>query len=80
MREELAIAFCGPMNLTAEGEREFAEVLEYPVELFADFAMICVDDADDVVWEARLEKARKFFHAMAGYCADSDYKRWFKED
>ena len=31
--EELAVAFCGPMELTEAGIRRFGEVLDYWVEL-----------------------------------------------
>lgn len=79
--EELYIAFCGPMTLTAAGEKQFAEVLEYPVEITIgqDLAVVCVDDSDDAVWEARLDKAKEFFEACAGYCAADDYELWFQE-
>lgn len=81
--EELAIAFCGPLELTAEGEKEFSEVLDYPVLLHdaggCMIGIIRIDDPDNAVWEARLEKAKRFFCGAAGYCACSDYDRWFKE-
>ena len=79
--EELFIAFCGPQKLTPEGAKEFADVLEYPVHLnlftHASFAIVEIDDPDDAVWEKRLERAKLFFEGMAGYCAVSDYDRWF---
>ena len=84
--EELAIAFCGPQELTEEGEKEFAEVLDYEIKLnmhsYGNLpaAIVLIDDPDDAVWEARLEKAKQFFYGMAGYCACSDWDRWFKED
>ena len=82
--EYLAIAFCGPCELTEEGQKEFAEVMDYEIELnmhsYGDMpaAIVLVDDPDDEVLEARLEKAKTFFDAAAGYCACSDYDRWFK--
>lgn len=78
--EELAIAFCGPMILTEEGVKTFDEVLDYAVELHEDYAVVHISDEDDAAQEERLQKAKKFFYALAGYCADTDYKRWFKED
>ena len=84
--EELAIAFCGPQELTEEGEKEFAEVLDYEIELnmhsYGDMpaAIVHVDDPDDAVWEARLERAKLFFESAAGYCPCSLWDKWFKED
>ena len=76
----IGIAFCGPLKLTEQGKEKFAEVLGYNVKLECDeVAIICIDDPADYVWEARLEKATEFFEAAAGYCADSDYHKWFVE-
>ena len=84
--EELAIAFCGPCVLTDEGEKEFADIMGYEVEInphsYGDMpaAIILIDDPDEAVWMERLEKAKNFFDSAAGYCACSDYDRWFKEE
>lgn len=84
--EALAIAFCGPLNLTDEGLKEFSEVLDYEIEInqhsYGDLpaAIVKVDDKEDSVWKRRLKKAKRFFEAAAGYCACSDYDRWFKEN
>jgi len=84
--EELGIAFCGPQPLTPEGENEFAEVLDYPVMInFHSYggipaAIVRIDDPDEDVWKERLGKAKKFFEGAAGYCACSDYDRWFGKD
>ena len=82
--EELYIAFCGPQKLTAEGEKEFSDVMDYPVLLHnngvAIIAIVQIDDPDEAVWEARLERAKLFFEGAAGYCACSDYDRWFAND
>lgn len=82
--EELYIAFCGPQKLTPEGAKEFADVLEYPVLLHNNgldiIAIVQIDDQDDTVWEKRLERACLFFEGAAGYCACSDYDRWFAND
>ena len=77
--ESLAIAFCGPMELTDAGLKKFGEVLDYPVSLRDGYAVVKVDDPEDKVWKARLKKAKALFDSMAGYCADSDYKKWFKQ-
>ena len=66
--EDLYIAFCGPMELTLAGKRHFREVLGYEVELHDNGAAIVgivhIDDPDDDVWEARLEKAIEFFESL----------------
>jgi hypothetical protein len=95
--ESLAIAFCNPFDddevhdwseyLTERGMKQFADVLDYKMEIgisthgtnhiFAD-AVIDVDDENDAVWKARLSKAKRLFESAAGYCSCDDYKKWFK--
>lgn len=81
--DELAIAFCGPVALTQEGEKHFAEALEYTVTLHNDgaytVAIVHVDD-EEGVWQKKLRKAKELFYAAAGYCPISDFKKWFKEE
>lgn len=83
--EELGIAFVGPLKLTEEGEKEFSEVMGYEVDINPKSygglpaAIVKIDDPDEAVWEARLEKAKHFFESAAGYCACDDYDRWFIE-
>ena len=74
--EELGIAFCGPLFLTEEGKKTFAEVLEYDVRLSGDVAIVNVDTEDDG-WKKKLRLAKKFFVSAAGYCSVDDYDRWF---
>ena len=76
--EELAIAFCGPMELTEEGKEKFVEALEYDVDVDVRFNLAVVD-IDYPDWKTRLRKAKEFFYGMAGYCAESDYEKWFIE-
>ena len=84
--EELGIAFCGPLQLTEDGEKEFSEVMGYEVEInphsYGNLpaAIVLIDDPDEAVWTERLEKAKRFFYSAAGYCACDDYDRWFIED
>lgn len=84
--EELGIAFCGPLALTEAGQEKFSEVLEYEIQMIAGApggipcVIVKVDDTKDAVWKEKLKKAKEFFHEAAGYCTDSDYKKWFKED
>lgn len=79
--EEIGIAFCGPLKLTAEGKRHFAEVLEYEIDVDEAHCCAVIDiDGPEGVWQKRLKKAKEFFFAAAGYCAETDWNRWFKED
>lgn len=79
--DEIGIAFCGPLKLTEKGREKFGDVLEYPIRIAGGgyVAVVCFEDAEDKVWKRRLRKAKEFFEAAAGYCADSDYHKWFKE-
>lgn len=80
--EELGICFCGPMALTEEGENVWHDVMDYDIELDISgqyaTASVDVDDEDDKVWKRKLRRAIDFFHSAAGYCADEDYRKWFK--
>jgi len=82
--EALAIAFCGPLELTEAGEKHFAEVLDYDIKL--DFsgsiptAAVRVNSEDDKEWKRKLRNARDFFYSAAGYCKDSDWDKWFVEN
>lgn len=82
--EELAIAFCGAVELTPEGSKEFSEVLRYDVEIVRDrygepyCAVVHVDDRDGV-WQEKLKNAKHLFYSLAGYCAYDDYDKWFIE-
>lgn len=76
--DDIAVCLEGNfVELTEEGQKEFAEVLDYEVEkLDRDIAIINIDFDD---WEDRLEKAKRFFWSLAGYCSEEDYDKWFIE-
>ena len=86
--ESLAIAFCNPFDddeahdwseyLTERGMKQFADVLDYPMEIIFGNAIVCVDDSDDKVWKTRLKRAKRFFESAAGYCSCEDYNKWFR--
>jgi len=82
--EALAIAFCGPQPLTPEGEKEFAEIMDYELRLNPcsygglPAMILCIDGLED--WEDRLRKARIFFESAAGYCDCDTYDRLFGKD
>lgn len=74
--EELGIAFCGPIRMTAEGEKEFADVLDYEITMYPKYyeAIVHVDGDD---WEKHLKRAKRFFYGAAGYIADDLFNKWF---
>ena len=74
--EELGIAFCGPLALTAEGLEKFQDVLDYGISIHEGYVIVNVD-AGGSGWKTRLRKAKEFFEAAAG--PEEDYSRWFKE-
>ena len=82
--EELGIAFCGPQPLTPDGEKEFAEIMDYPVRInlhsYGDLPAAIVEIEQFEDWNKRLRKAKRFFDSAAGYCACDDYDRWFGKD
>ena len=76
----IAIAFCGPIELTDEGKFKFEIALNREVELSDGVAVVNVEDEyfpDN--WELYLKNASEFFYSAAGYCSESDYQKWFKE-
>ena len=76
--ESLAIAFCGPMNLTEEGKEHFKDVLDLPVIIYTDnnVAIVDVDDSEGV-WQKKLKGAKELFYALAVFCPISDWHKWF---
>lgn len=78
VEESLAIAFCGPAELTAEGKRKFAEALEYDIDVDERYGAAVVD-VDHDNWKHELTEAKAFFYAAAGYCREDLYDKWFKE-
>lgn len=81
--EELGIAFCGPLALTADGMEVFGEVLDYECEIHMPpkgYGCGCVIvDVDGENWKHKLRMAKELFESMAGLCAADDYDKWFKE-
>ena len=80
--DDLWPAFCGPLALTPEGAKEFADVLELNITAIdAENAVAVIQvDAPGELWKHNFIRARKFFCAAAGYCAAAEYEKWFKED
>ena len=72
--ESLGIAYCGPMALTDEGEKEFGRVMDLEVTIPYDVAIVHVNDDEEL-----LDIAVRLFCSLAGYCTADEYDRWFKE-
>lgn len=82
--EEMGIAYCGPMALTEEGQKEFSDVMEYECEILPDpigydVCIVKVDDDPNIPWREKLNKVNRFFKAIAGYCDCDDYDKWFTD-
>ena len=81
--EELAICFDGPQPLLPDGEKHFEPIMDYELELFVNcrcpYAILKIDGPDEDEANEKLGRAKEFFYAAAGYCACSDYDRWFGE-
>lgn len=73
----IAIAFCGALELTDEGKAKFEIALNLDIESLDE--SVCIVDVDGENWKRNLKNASEFFYSAAGYCADSDYQKWFKE-
>ena len=71
--ERCYIAFCGPLELTEDGEREFKSVLDRPIEVEQEegWASLPADNATEA------QRLKEFFFSAAGYCADSLWNLWF---
>ena len=80
--EELAIAFCGSVELTEYGEKHFYTALNLDVELDENngVAIVNVETENGKPWESNLRKAQEFFYSCAGYCSDEKYNKYFKSN
>ena len=76
------ICYCPPVEFTAEGEKYFGWTLDN-VFLNADednqwAEVIC--DEGDYPWQLIKLKAFDLLYAMAGYCSEENYNKWFKQE
>ena len=79
--EELAIAFCGAVELTKEGEFYFSVILNREVELDEENGVAIIDCEDEFFPdndEFYLEQAKELFYSAAGYCTEEKYNQYFK--
>ena len=78
--DSLAIAFCGPAELTEAGKEHFAKALEMDCGFNKiGYCIVHVDDPDEKTWTRNLKQAKELFYGLAGYCSEADYNKWFKE-
>lgn len=76
----IGIAFCGPVGLTDEGRKEWSDILDYKVSfvdetIAGDIAVVKIPD--DVDYDEKLDRCSEFFGALAGYCSQEDWDKWF---
>lgn len=76
----IGIAFCGPVGLTDEGRKEWRDILYYKVSFIdetiaGDIAVVKIPD--DVDYDEKLDRCSEFFGALAGYCSQEDWDKWF---
>lgn len=86
--ESLGIAFCGGYILTDEGREHFKDALDINLEMGESgrYAIAHVNyfidpdiDPDVDPDDPKFALLKQLFYGIAGYCADSDFKRWFTE-
>lgn len=76
--ERLGIAYCGPMELTEAGVDKFGPVLDLLVHINWSENIAVLDVGHDA-WLTKLNLAKELFDGLAGYCAESDYDKWFHD-
>lgn len=73
------IAVCAGVELTDEGEKYFKKALALPMD---GYCVISKNNKDYDEYEEKgtgvLAKAEELLYALAGYCACSDWDKWFK--
>ena len=76
----MAVCF-GDIRLTPEAEAEFGECLD-KLRVEGTYVVSDNDEDYDIVDEDEglLFKAACFIEALAGYCSESDYEKWFEGD
>ena len=75
----IGIAYCGPMALTEEGEKQFADVLDYDIEVKTDSTgyEVAIVDTNHEDWKERFKKAKDFFYSIAGFVDADLFDKWF---
>lgn len=73
--DDFCIAYCGPMELTEEGEKEFSDILDLNITVYPQYCEAVVNGIENGVQHMRVAK---FFYALAGYCTEESYDKWFR--
>lgn len=79
--DEEGICYCPPVELTDEGEEYFGWTLDnvfLNVDEDNQWAEVICDEGD-YPWQRIKRKAFELLDAIAGYCSEKDYDKWFKE-
>ena len=74
------ICYCPPIEFTAEGEKYFGWTLDnvfLNVDEDSQWAEVICDEGD-YPWQLIKRKAFELLYAMAGYCSEENYNKWFK--
>ncbi len=71
--DDIGLPLTAPVNLTAEGEKYFADALNLNIAIEQDNGIARVKTRS---LKSRMQ-AIEFFYAVAGYCDKADYNRWF---
>lgn len=78
--DEFSSAFCGDIEFTEAGVEKYKDILDDEIEIDTEREKGCVlidKYGDD--WECHWDKINELFGDAAGYIADSEYKRLFRE-
>lgn len=75
--DSLGCCLVCPQQLTEEGEREWADVLDYIVDVYDNYAVCIVDDDPNIKWQTKNRRLNRFLSSAAGYCSEEDYDKWF---
>ena len=77
--DDLGVGYEGPIGLKPEGEKQFAFLLDFKIEVEegedALNAWVVIPDVYDL--EKMGDKVIRFFWYIAGNCLDEDWERWF---
>ena len=83
--DDLGIAFVGPLALTEEGKKRFAEALDLEVEATCedrgddeDFIEVKLDKYPEGVWQKKRRALKEFLLAAAGYVSEGAWNAWFR--
>lgn len=70
---DIGLPLTAPVSLTDEGEKYFADVLNFNIAIEQDNEIARVKTKS---LKSRMQ-AIEFFNAAARYCTKADYERWF---